>query len=87
MTALEKLQKFGMSLNLTIRCLFPDIEGNWMVSFESVEIKEDAILTSNCGRAKTVEVAAAEYLDAINGKRLIAHAMNETLRREVSILF
>lgn len=86
MTSLEKLQKFATTMGLTLVCRYPDVEGNWMVGFDSIEIKEGSVLSSTCGRATKVDNAATEYLCSIAGKRLIAHATNDKLRREIVLL-
>lgn len=80
-----KLEEIMILIGEKLEVRFPDIEGNYMFSFERGEISRGCVLESVTGRGKTPNEARADFIPKISGKTIVFHAMDKEKRREYKI--
>ena len=86
MTTIERLEFVAKKIGAKINATYPDIDGNWMVNFRGAELSAGAVLISSCGRGETIEEAARNYLDLIDGQTLVFNAGDPDRRREMFVM-
>ena len=79
-----KIEEIAVLLNERFDCSYPDINGNWMFSFDCGEVKEGVFLAGIVGRGKTMDIARTDYINQIKGKTIVFHAMTDH-RKEITI--
>lgn len=79
------IEELALIVNEGIEIRFPDVNQNYMFSFQDCDVKEGSCLIGTCGRGKTPDIARKNYLPEIAGKTLIFHAMSKERRREIVV--
>lgn len=80
MTAIDRLAKTGIDLRIS-----KNIYGKITVSFKNAYLKDACLLIGNYGRGDTVEEAALDYINALQGKTVVVNPTSKD-RREIVLV-
>lgn len=78
-----EILEFAKMFKVDIEIRYPDIDGNFMANITNLETKKDSILTHECGRGETPEIALRDYIEKISCKNVVFNAMNKDKRIDI----
>lgn len=64
---------------------YPNQKERWIARLADCEIAEHGCLISAYGNGNSAEEAIRSYIERVQGKRLVQHAMHATMRQEFTV--
>jgi len=79
-----KLQEYCDTLNIEIRIIYyPNQDNRWSAAFNCCEVSEGSMLISQYGDGNSPDEAIREYINCIEGKKIVFNAGSDDSREYV----